>query len=862
MTTSTKVPYLKINKLTKEQFKGISNPSETELYFITDGDEKRFVAGEGISIDPKLQTAVSVECSNPDLEVTSSYDDTESSVGTISYEFECEASQTAYSGGTTTLQSTEFYILNGKLYKVSNNTLVTVGENDNWSFIVGWRAYAESYDYGINNGQLYSIKGNGGSPVLLNSDTTWQTISGDYVTTGYLSYGINGGKLYRIYQTILSQIGSDTTWSALSGVYWSDSCYVYGINDGKLYSIQGTTATQVGTDTTWTLITGDDTDKYQAYGINNGKLYRLDAGVASLVNPYGGLSNWSFASGSCHYTSSSDMSYAFAIREGELYAVNRLSTSQIGTDTTWSEVRYYEESKAVGINNGYLYKITAPSTVVQLGEDSGWSNLSGAGSHNIFAQRNGVLYKIDIGSSTPTITLIGAIDLNYEWRLNNNPVNLADYDLTVTGNPSSGDTIDLTYTTKEIPDTYIISRTSNPVEIYEFIINTAEPDPTAAITYVGANASYTPASMDFSTGVIDYGSWENAFFQPRPVMVKYDGTVDYELDKNDFTKKLDGTASDVDNTNYDGNCMIAFPQVWMKFVEDNSTHQHVYIANSQVDDNYHCYTHQNKNGTWLNEIFINAFEPSNVSSKLRSLAGQTILGNLSGETMRTYAQSNGSSWDFMDYGELQMLQMLCVLMFKSLDTQAKIGTGVVGGSSSTYTTTGSTKDKGMFYALSYDSTPIKVFGIENLWGNKYKWINGLVIPQVSSSSDTATVKYKLCDYTTDGSTATSYTASGTGYKTLTTFANGGTQKYGYPNKLSLNSDGLFADPANLSGSTSTYIPDYAAFGGSNITSYNLFAYFGGAYNNGLGDGLFFVMVSFRLSNANVGYGASLSCKPL
>lgn len=400
-------------------------------------------------------------------------------------------------------------------------------------------------------------------------------------------------------------------------------------------------------------------------------------------------------------------------------------------------------------------------------------------------------------------------------------------------------------------------------EIYEFIINTAESEPTAAVTYAGANASFTPASMNFSTGQINYGSWGDAFFQPRPVMVKYDGTVDYELSKSDFTKKADGvTASDVANTSYAGNCMIAFPQVWMKFVQDDSTHQHVYIADSQIDNSYHCYTHQNKNGTMLEEIFIMAFEPSNVSNKLRSLSGQTVLRGLSGETMRTYAQSNGSSWDFMDYGELQMLQMLCVLMFKSLDTQSKIGAGVCKGSSSSYTTTGATKDKGMFYSICNDgssssaTTPVKVFGIENLYGNCYKWMNGLVVPKTSSNG---TVKYKLCDYTTDGSTATAYTTGGTGYKTLATFSS---DISGYPNKLYLNSDGLFCYPNSSyqSGSNSTYIPDYNYF--SKSSSYDFVARFGGGYGGGLGGGLFYVDVYGRLSNSYDGVGASLSCKPL
>ena len=35
-------------------------------------------------------------------------------------------------------------------------------------------------------------------------------------------------------------------------------------------------------------------------------------------------------------------------------------------------------------------------------------------------------------------------------------------------------------------------------------------------------------------------------------MVRADGTPDYRLDENDYTKKEDGTASDVSNTSYNG----------------------------------------------------------------------------------------------------------------------------------------------------------------------------------------------------------------------------------------------------------------------------------------------------------------------
>lgn len=407
-------------------------------------------------------------------------------------------------------------------------------------------------------------------------------------------------------------------------------------------------------------------------------------------------------------------------------------------------------------------------------------------------------------------------------------------------------------------------------DAFGFRIDTTNSNPSTAVTYIGKNASYTPASMDFTTGTLNYGSWGDAFFQPRPVMLKYDGTVDYELDHNDFTKKLDGSASDVSNTSYGGNCMIAFPQVWMKF-ETNGNYQDVYIASEQLDSNYRCYTHINKNGVMLDEIFVMAYEPSNISNKLRSLADQTICISTAGTTMRTNAQANGTSWDFMDLGTVQMIQMLFILMFKTLNSQEAAGAGIVKGNNNTYKTGGATKDKGMFYALTNDATtsgvavtPIKVFGIENLWGNRYKWINGLMM-----HVGTGTLYYKLCDYTTDGTTVTGYNPNNTadaitGMKSKVL---GTSSKTYYKLGMPSTSDGLMWDWSSSGGSNSTYYCDGMYFTMSTNASYtNNYcpARFGGTYGNGAAAGLFCVFLRYYdpLSYSVSHFGASLSCKPL
>jgi hypothetical protein len=379
--------------------------------------------------------------------------------------------------------------------------------------------------------------------------------------------------------------------------------------------------------------------------------------------------------------------------------------------------------------------------------------------------------------------------------------------------------------------------------IYEFCINPNESNPALKVTYPtgSINASFTPAYMNFAGGNFVYGDWEHAFFQPRPVMVKSNGTVDYELYKPDFRFKADGvTASDVANQDYDGNAMIAFPQVWFKFVMDG-TLQHVYVANCQVDESYHCYTHYNKNGVLLDEIFIMAFQPANISSKLRSLSGKTIFTNNAGTTEISFAQANGAAWNIMDFGEFNMIAMLLTLMGKSTNVEAIYGKG--RDSNNPNGTTGECISDGMFFGTA-GTNRLKIFGIENYYANYWKRCNGCVY--------TATgMKYKLCDYTTDGSTVIEYNTDGTGYLTHQAFSG---SSGGYISQTLLTANGIF--PTVASGSATTHLCDglWWASGG--------FAVVGGGYDDGSLDGAFCLDLVRAVSHAAASFGGSLSCKPL
>ena len=60
--------------------------------------------------------------------------------------------------------------------------------------------------------------------------------------------------------------------------------------------------------------------------------------------------------------------------------------------------------------------------------------------------------------------------------------------------------------------------------------------PGARIEPLENSVGLTPAAMDFANGTFNFGGYANAFFMPKPYMVKSNGQLDYELDHNDQTK--------------------------------------------------------------------------------------------------------------------------------------------------------------------------------------------------------------------------------------------------------------------------------------------------------------------------------------
>ena len=191
---------------------------------------------------------------------------------------------------------------------------------------------------------------------------------------------------------------------------------------------------------------------------------------------------------------------------------------------------------------------------------------------------------------------------------------------------------------------------------YGFKRTKAEASPTGRIEYLFDAVGVEPAYMDFDNDKFEYGGWENFINQvARPVMLKYDGTVDYELDHDNQSLKLDGTASDISNTSYGGNAMVEFREFkWVKRYEDTN-YEYVIFSDVQFDDEYTAYAHTNENGEIKDAFYWGMFKGTNVNGTLRSMGTGSPMVSQTRNTEVSYAKNNGSGyytiyksgWDFI-----------------------------------------------------------------------------------------------------------------------------------------------------------------------------------------------------------------------
>ena len=384
------------------------------------------------------------------------------------------------------------------------------------------------------------------------------------------------------------------------------------------------------------------------------------------------------------------------------------------------------------------------------------------------------------------------------------------------------------------------------IKRYGIKIAKNDSNPNTRMTYMYDAVGMKPAKMNYSANVFDYGDWGDVWFikKNKPVMLKSDGTEDYELNPDDYSKKADGSASDYNNVNYDGNVMARIPLVYVSLTEDDN-YEYITVCNMKFDDTYKAIAHTKEDGSIVNNIYLSCFRGDIVSDKARSLCGRNSVDAYTISQWANYATANGSGWNIGTWGQRMLINSLLWIIGRSDDTQTTFGRGnnksynnsTAGGANSSYNymiATGNLYNKGQFFGYNDNYHQVKVFHIEGWWGDRYSFIHGIM-------SANGAVKVSLTG---------PYNYTGDGYNTVSgPIMNRG----GYGSTTMTNEYGRFATA--VGGSESTYTCDYQRYYNNSDTR---FAYVGGNCTYGAICGASCVNVGQSASNSGWGIGASLS----
>lgn len=283
---------------------------------------------------------------------------------------------------------------------------------------------------------------------------------------------------------------------------------------------------------------------------------------------------------------------------------------------------------------------------------------------------------------------------------------------------------------------------------------------TLRIDETNSNPNTAGVYQDDAVGMIKGSdAWDSApiFNDIKPCVFK-NGQVNYYLNPNDWTKKVDGTASDL--TGADGDVMIEFRKFAYKVKRDGD-YLYVSITNDdsvvQNDSDYTYAAFSRLEEGDLDKFYQGAFKGYiDDNGDLRSIIGVQPTANKTIAQFREAAQkrntvnnvANVYHYQQATYAHLVALQCLYLIKYGNRHGQEAVGRGVVdvtddsssnlsyvtgynvaaddGVISGTMDETTSMLKKGMNWGNKSGSTQhVKVFGIEDFWGNIWEWVDGL-----------------------------------------------------------------------------------------------------------------------------------------
>ena len=311
--------------------------------------------------------------------------------------------------------------------------------------------------------------------------------------------------------------------------------------------------------------------------------------------------------------------------------------------------------------------------------------------------------------------------------------------------------------------------------------------------------SVTP-KITSSDGKMTYTYWLE-YFGIRPCVLR-NGVVQYYLNPDDFTKKVDGNAVNLASLPLGDDVMIEIPRIGIKSESVNDLiHIRLTKKSDLPDYDYSAFSRDKWND--CDKIYVGTYKSYVTGGKMYSAINKQPTVSMTLAQYRDAAKARGAGYYDVTYAVDELIQCLYCAIVRNMDSQTAIGQGVTGVSAAI--NTGGSEKYGMCMenATTTDKDNqhhVKFLGIEDMWGNVWQWEDGIIKTERDSSGYSEILRAPY---------AAAMNSEGTGYKSVCKiyfpdYPNGDWQ---YNNRMNGITGAIFVG-IGAGGSSSTYYCDY------------------------------------------------------
>lgn len=290
-----------------------------------------------------------------------------------------------------------------------------------------------------------------------------------------------------------------------------------------------------------------------------------------------------------------------------------------------------------------------------------------------------------------------------------------------------------------------------------------------------------------------------------------------------------------------GNVFIRIPKFYSRITKNpNGTYKHQ-ISGYRYEGFSTLFV--DGKGNEIDYVLVGKYEASGSSAKAESKSGATVLVNVTLPQMREACKANGEGYQQYDFLIDAIIKELWLIEMATTNCQS-IMYGYANGNSAAITTgrtDGVKTASGSEVSNTDGKHACKYRGIENPWGNVYKWCDGITF----NSDNDIYICLDPTHYVSENKAAPYF------YVGKRPGSSGYIKEITYFDKFP-----LLGYASNQSGNDATHYCDYnVAYGGTVL-------YVGGDWNYATNAGLWFWNGYYSASGSNSGVGGRLCAKPL